>query len=144
MEHLSDVTVIGGGPSGSFTALNLAKHGITVKIFEEHNEIGAPSHCAGHVGIRGLTWLKLFPLPRDIIENIVYGAVFYSPKGEEFSVRSPSPITIVIDRALFDKHIAEKAKKEGVKYCLKSKVKSLILEDNFAKGVVLQNGQKHY
>ncbi len=38
----SDVVVIGGGPVGSYAALNLAKLGVKVSVFEEHPEIGLP------------------------------------------------------------------------------------------------------
>ena len=142
MEHFSEVIVIGGGPSGSFTALNLAKQGVTVNVFEEHSEIGQPSHCAGHVGIKSLKWLKLFPLPDNIVENVMYGATFYSPKGKEFSIKSSAPVTLVVNRTLFDKYLAKKAQKEGARYTLKSKVKSLIIKDKFVKGVIVKNGKE--
>ncbi|MGQ9507386.1 MAG: NAD(P)/FAD-dependent oxidoreductase [Candidatus Bathycorpusculaceae bacterium] len=135
METFSDVIVIGGGPSGSFTALNLAKLGVNVKVFEEHTQIGFPIHCPGHVAINGLKRLGLYPLPEEIIENTFYGAIFHSPKGDDFSVRFSSPITCVVNRFLFDKRIAEIAKNEGAFYHLNSRVESLIFEDGFVKGV---------
>ncbi|MEM3626901.1 MAG: NAD(P)/FAD-dependent oxidoreductase, partial [Candidatus Bathyarchaeia archaeon] len=134
----SHVIVVGGGPCGSFTALNLARAGISVTVFEEHGEIGTPSHCAGHLSIKGLKALGLYPPPTEVVENIFYGAIFHSPKGREFSVRFPSPVTCVVNRALFDRHIAEKAKEKGARYYLETQVKSLIIKDDFVKGVVIE------
>jgi flavin-dependent dehydrogenase len=48
MNPNTDVAVVGGGPCGSFAALTAAKLGANVTVFEEHEEIGVPSHCAGH------------------------------------------------------------------------------------------------
>ena len=135
MKHSSDVIVVGGGPCGSFTALNLAKLGVDVRVFEEHGEIGVPSHCAGHLSVKGLRLLGLYPLPSEIVENTFYGAVFHSPKGKEFSVRLSSPVTCTVNRVLFDKYIAKMAEDAGADYSLHSRVESLIIEKNFVKGV---------
>lgn len=134
--------VIGGGPCGSFSALNLARKGVTVTVFEEHSEIGVPSHCAGHLSIMGLKRLGLYPLPNNIVENLFYGANFYSPKGLELSVRFDSPVTCAVNRELFDKYIARLAEDLGAHYQLNSQVKSLTIENTHIKGaIVKQNGK---
>jgi geranylgeranyl reductase family protein len=142
METVSDAIIVGGGPCGSFVALNLAKHGFNVTVFEEHEEIGIPCHCTGHLSINGLRALELYPLPQKIVENFFYGANFHSPSGKTLSVRFSQPITCIVNRALFDKHIAENAKKAGVQYSLNSQVKSLIIENDFVKGALVKlNGE---
>jgi digeranylgeranylglycerophospholipid reductase len=142
MKTVSDAIVVGGGPCGCFTALNLAKLGANVTVFEEHSEIGVPSHCAGHLSIHGLKNLGLHPLPAKILENTFYGAVFHSPKGKEFSVRFSQPVTCVVNRVLFDKYMAEMAEDAGVHFCLGSRVESLVIEDGFVKGVIAKrNGE---
>lgn len=135
METSSDVAVIGGGPCGSFTALNLAKLGFNVTVFEEHEEIGLPCHCTGHLSIKGLKNLGLYPLPNGVVENAFRGVNFYSPKGYRFSVRFRSPVTCLVDRASFDKHVAGLAEAAGVNYQLNSHVRSVMIEDGFVKGV---------
>lgn len=146
MKNVSDVIVVGGGPCGSFTALNLAKQGADVAVFEEHSEIGVPSHCPGHLSIKGLKKLGLYPLLAEIVENNFYGVVFHSPKGTNFSIRFSQPITCVVNRVLFDNHIAEIAREAGVHYHLNSRVESLIIEDGFVKGVIVRKngGNKEF
>lgn len=135
MKPIPDVIVVGGGPCGSFTAFHLAKKGADVAVFEEHNEIGVPSHCPGHLSIKGLRKLGLYSLPEEIIENVFYGAIFHSPKGTSFSIRFPQPITCIVNRALFDKYVASMAQKIGAHYYLNSRVDSLIAEDGVVKGI---------
>ena len=136
MNDASDALVVGAGPCGSFTALKLAKLGTSVTVLEEHSQIGVPTHCAGHLSIRGLKQLGLHPLPTGIVENTFCGANFYSPKGNEFSVHVTQPVTCTVDRAEFDRYIAKKAKDAGASYSLSSRAEELILENAYAKGVI--------
>jgi geranylgeranyl reductase family protein len=142
MKDMPDAIVIGGGPVGSFAALNLAKLGAKVTVFEEHEEIGIPSHCAGHLSIRSLRNLGLYPLPGKIVENTFSQANFYSPTGFKFSVHFAKPVTCAVNRAAFDKHIADKAEAAGACYCLNSRVQSLIIEGGAVKGVNVKHGDK--
>jgi len=143
MKPLLDAIVVGGGPVGSFAALNLARLGAKVAVFEEHAEIGVPSHCAGHLSIRSLKSLGLYPLGGKIVENTFSQANFYSPMGTRLSVRLARPVTCTVNRALFDNYLAEKAEAAGTRYCLSSRVRSLLIEDGFVKGVsVEQNGKR--
>jgi geranylgeranyl reductase family protein len=142
MKTASDAIIVGGGPSGSFTALKLAERGANVTVFEEHDEIGIPSHCAGHLSIKGLKQLKLHLLPTEIVENTFHGATFHAPSGNEFSVHFSSPITCTVNRALFDRYIAKKAENVGAEYCLNSRVESLVIEDGLVKGVAVKQEGK--
>lgn len=134
--------MIGGGTAGSFSAFELAKRGVTVSVFEEHAEVGFPLHCAGHLSIRSLRNLGLYPLPKGIIENEFSAANFYSAKGTKFSVHLTQPVTCAVNRTLFDKYLAEKAEAVGVKYFLNSRVQSLQIEDGFVSGVKIIQGDK--
>lgn len=137
MNERTEVVVVGGGPCGSFSALTAAKLGAEVVLCEEHGEIGVPQSCTGHVSIGGLERLKLH-LPEKVVENRISGASFYSPFGKEFMIRCASPVTLVVNRELFDKYLSELAMRTGVQYLLQSRVESFFLESGFVKGVVLR------
>ena len=135
MKTVSDAVVVGAGSVGCFAALNLAKLGVATTVFEEHAEIGVPTHCAGHLSIRSLKNLGLYPLPEGIFENTFSAANFYSPNGTKLSVRVKRPVTCAVNRELFDKFLAEQAESSGVRFKLSSRVHSLIINDRFVAGV---------
>jgi digeranylgeranylglycerophospholipid reductase len=139
----SDVIIIGGGPVGSYAALNLSKLGVKVTVFEEHPTIGLPSHCAGHLSIRSLRTMGLYPLPSGIIENNFSTANFYSPAGTKFSLHLSHPVTTALNRARFDQYLARQAEAAGARFLLNTNVHSLIMTDGFVKGVSIQrSGEK--
>jgi digeranylgeranylglycerophospholipid reductase len=138
-DQQTDVAIIGAGPAGSYTALRLALLGVKTDVYEEHTEIGVPSHCAGHISIRSLKALGYYPLPQGIIENTFNAANFYSPTGVKFSIRLKTPVTCVLNRTKFDQHIAKQAQQAGAIFHLNSPVESLQIENNYVKGLNLKD-----
>lgn len=134
MKQKPDIIVVGGGPSGSYAAYVAAKLGASVLVCEEHETIGEPNHCAGHLNISSLNQMGIVPPELDI-ENQINGAFFFSPFGKKFELRCNSPVTYVVNRTRFDRYIAELAMNAGVEYRFKSKVQSLIFDSGIIKGV---------
>lgn len=137
MKTQPDIVVVGGGPCGSYAAYTAAKLGAKVVVCEEHKEVGTPNHCAGHLNISSLRELGIH-LPQDAIENQIKGALFISSSGKRFVLRCRNPVTYVVDRELFDKHLADLATKAGVEYRFKSRVKSLLFDSGYVRGVTLR------
>jgi digeranylgeranylglycerophospholipid reductase len=136
----ADAVIVGAGPVGSYTALRLAQLGVKAHVYEEHSEVGLPSHCAGHISIHSLKALGYYPLPKGIVENTFDAANFYSPSGTKFSIHLKTPVTCALDRAKFDQHIAAQAQKAGAIFHLDSSVQSLRLENGWIKGLNLKDG----
>lgn len=106
-----DVAVTGGGPIGCFAAQQLAVKGRQVAVFEEHDTIGQPIHCAGLVTQRVFNIAQI--PPNGIIQNTVYGAHIHSPSGMILSIGGDTVHALVIDRQRFDQTIADKARQAG-------------------------------
>jgi len=130
-----DAIVVGGGPVGSYAAMHLAKSNVPVTVYEDHSQIGLPSHCAGHISIKSLRKISLYPLPAGVEENVFCAANFYSPQGTKFSLHLSCPVTVALNRAKFDQHLASQAQAAGAKYIMGSRVNSLLITDGSLKGV---------
>ena len=102
----------------SVYSVKLAKLGVKTTVFEEHSTIGLPSHCAGHISIRSLRNMGLYPLPKGIVENTFCAANFYSPLGTKFSLNLSCPVTTALNRARFDQYLAKKAQEAGASFVL--------------------------
>jgi geranylgeranyl reductase family protein len=124
-----DLAIVGCGVSGAASALSAAAKNIKVVIFEEHAEVGYPSHCSGHIGIEAFR--KCGPsLPHRLIENEIKGAILRAPNGEEITLHRSTPVTWVINRAEFDKYITSLAVRKGVELSLNSRVNGIRRSDN--------------
>jgi len=99
----------------------MARKNISVSIFEEHPQVGVPSHCSGHVGI--VAFKRFSPeIPRRLIENEIIGAVLHAPNGQPLILQRPRPVTYVLNRCEFDQYLASLAQDEGANLHLNSRV----------------------
>lgn len=112
-----DALIVGGGPSGLSTGSFVCKKGFKTIILEEHSEIGRPEQCTGLVSCR------IGRLPPHLVLNGVDTARFRLGK-ESFEIYSKKDM-LVIDRAGYDKHLAENALGEGVEIRLGERVVGL-------------------
>ena len=103
-----NISVIGGGPSGTSVARELALKGHDVHLFEDNPEIGLPCHCTGIV--TKVLW-DLIPKNKDIILNELHGVRVHAPNQTTTTI----PLAeFVLDRAGLDKHLANRAIDAGV------------------------------
>ena len=100
------------GPRDLLAAKEIACKGFSVKLLEEHKQIGVPCHCAGLVSVEGLARIGV-EVSSDFVQNEVYGGKIFSPDGQCIEVRDRRPRAYVIARAGFDQHLAEQATDAG-------------------------------
>ncbi len=124
MDLDTDIIVVGCGVAGATAAQAAASLGSKVLLLEEHDRIGIPSHCSGHVGINSMKRLAI-SLPKQVIRNQIRGAIFHSPSGQVLRLERQTPITWVLDRKALDENLAEKAQKAGVQVQLNSRATSV-------------------
>lgn len=128
MEYKTDILVVGAGPSGSLAAREAALHGADVILIDLKSEIGSPKRCAEGVSKQGLIDLGIQPDPRWIARKS-NGVRLVSP--DQTSVwLSEDTIDLpesgyVLERKVFDKHMAMDAARAGAKIMIKTRATSL-------------------
>lgn len=132
-----DVVVVGAGPGGSMAAKYAAEGGLNVLLLEKKAEIGAPLRCAEGVAKKWLAEVGITPDPKWICSDMK-GAIITSPSGYRFQLdesQAGSEVGYVLERHLFDKHLAEEAVKAGAKIMMRTGVYDVIREDGKLVGV---------
>lgn len=105
-----DVVVIGGGPGGMSAARILASCGWSVTVIEEHDQIGTPVHCTGVLADSVIATLGL---PPEAVLNPLSTVKFVAPAGHAFEYTTASAEAVVIDRAVFDSVLGQRAELAG-------------------------------
>ena len=122
-----DTIIVGAGLTGSYIAYSLASLGYKVAVFEEHERIGEPVQCAGIIGAECLERFLLF---EGTVLAEVSSARLFSPSRNEIRVVRDNVQAYIIDRAAFDRALAEKAKGQGAHYLIGSRVRDVTVCSN--------------
>lgn len=126
-----EIVIAGAGPAGSTAAKYAALGGANVLVVDRKREIGTPVQCAGFTPeakeienlIPGLVLPEeIKKIPKNCILAETVKQRLYGPdlKTKEFDVEG-----YVLDRRLFDTHLAEQAASEGAELLCGTTVKSV-------------------
>jgi geranylgeranyl reductase family protein len=127
-----DVIVVGAGPAGSSAARAAAERGLEVLLVDRELEIGVPDKCGEFVPslseMRRLTphandLERYFDPPRDLVVNRTRYVRFVFPNEKEICVEFEG---VVVERKLFDKHLANEAARAGADVATSVKVVDLL------------------
>jgi len=129
---LRDVTIVGGGPIGCFTASLLAKKGFDTLVLERNPSAGHGVVCAGLIGAEAF---DRFHLPRKPVINEICDITFFSPSGIRFSYRAKHPMAFMVDRREFDRDMADMATGFGAEVRCNSSVTDIRFGRN---GLILE------
>lgn len=125
--------VVGAGPAGSMTALTLARLGVKVLLLDRKTEIGVPDKCGEFIphldemrklAPRANDLEGLFNPPSHCIVNHTRYVRFVFPHKEiEISFKG-----VVVERKIYDKHLANEAARAGAQVAPFAKVTGLLEE----------------
>ena len=115
----TDVIVVGAGPAGSMSAIQLRNYGLTVLVLEEHSAIGKPLHCSGLVTPRTL---ESAGMDHSLVLNEIKGAEIFVGDVKPLVLGNEVTRALVIDRVAFDKYLANQAVLKGAQLNLGHRV----------------------
>ncbi|CDG65648.1 MAG: digeranylgeranylglycerophospholipid reductase [Methanobacterium sp.] len=130
-----DVVVVGARIGGSTASLFASKKGLDVLMIEKNQEIGTPVQCAEATSSRTFQTLEMKPSPKYICSEIK-GADVYAPDGTHGHLEGGYAEGFILERKIFDKHLAIESAKAGTEIMVKTRVKDLIRRDGKICGVV--------
>lgn len=133
-----DVIVVGVGPAGSSVARYCAEKGLSVLAAEKRQEIGSPKRCGEGLSKSALERMEL-RLDNSWVSRVIKGASVYAPNGNKIVADFDGPEGWVIERKLFDKHLAKIAAKAGARILTKTEVVSVCRKGK-GMGVTLWSG----
>jgi len=130
-----DVIIVGGGPAGSMSAIEIAKAGYSVCILEKDREIGTPVRCGEAIGHTGLN--QFFKPEKKWIASEIDGVNLIAPNEICVEVDFKSETGYILNRKIFDYDLSRIAVENGADVFTKSYVTDLIICDDYVSGVVV-------
>ncbi|KXB02694.1 hypothetical protein AKJ45_01885 [candidate division MSBL1 archaeon SCGC-AAA261F19] len=140
MSEKYDILVVGAGPAGSTAARLAAENGANVLMVDKRHELGTPVQCGEALGDDILNELDIEPDPRWAI-NKIDSAKLVSPSGIPVVMREKfgEKVGYILDRKVFDKHLAILAARAGADIRVCTFVDGLLTEDGRIKGVTARS-----
>ena len=133
-----DVIVAGAGVAGCMAAIEASKQGVRIGLFEEHPQVGVPSHCSGVVSLSGLKLLGISS-NQAFDQRLIRGARFFPPTGSPIEITRPEPVALIINRMKFDQYLAKNAINNGVELHTKSRITKFEKTSDQEIQVTIQN-----
>jgi geranylgeranyl reductase family protein len=136
----TEAAIIGAGPAGLIAADIISRHGYSVEVFEEHNLVGYPVHCAGMVSVEGFNRLGVEPDP-TFHQNTVYGGRVFSADGNCIKIKDKKPRAYVIDRGRFDAFLADRVWSQGGEISLGKRVEKILFKEGHINALQVGNSK---
>ena len=142
-----DVVVVGGRIGGSISSLFASKNDVDVLMIEKRQEIGVPIQCAEGTTHSTFEILEMEPSSRYVCNEVETGTI-HAPNGKyinaedlvEFNNLEKSISKgYILDRKVFDKHLAIESAKAGTDIMVKTTVKDIIREEGKICGVIAKH-----
>lgn len=130
-----DVVVVGAGPGGSTAARLAAEAGLSALLIDKHQEIGAPVRCAEAVGADATR--PYIDLEERWINARISAYAIHNARGASVRVPPTEP-TLVVERKIFDRALAERAARAGADVFAKTTATGLVREGGRIAGVEVE------
>ncbi|MGV8144827.1 MAG: NAD(P)/FAD-dependent oxidoreductase [Methanothermobacter sp.] len=142
-----DVIVVGGRIGGSVSSLIASQNDVDVLMIEKRQEIGTPVQCAEGTTLSTFETLEMKP-SKKYVSTEIKGATVHAPDGRSVDLEGVIDNNFldntglqgyILDRKVFDKHLAIQSAKAGTDIMMKTTVTDLLRKDGQICGVVAKH-----
>lgn len=119
---MKDVIIVGGGPAGLHAAYQLASAGLDVSLLDAQKQIGERAVCSGVIGMEAFS---RFGLPVASVINTIKRVQAFSPAGRKIEHFGEEPLARVVNKAEFNRDLADRAVAAGTELRLGKFVESI-------------------
>jgi digeranylgeranylglycerophospholipid reductase len=142
-----DVVVVGGRIGGSISSLFASKNDVDVLMIEKRQEIGVPVQCAEGTTHSTFEILEMKPSSKYVCTEVGTGTI-HAPNETYINAEDLVEFNnldkniakgYILDRKVFDKHLAIESAKVGTDIMVKTTVKNLMKKDGKICGVVAKH-----
>ncbi len=133
-----DVVLVGARIGGSTASLFASKNDLDVLMIEKRQEIGTPVQCAEATFCSTLQSLGMKPSP-EYVRAEIYGGTIHSPDGNIAKLKGAEVGGLILERKVFDKHLAIESARAGTDIMVKTMVTGLIRKEGKVCGVVAKH-----
>ena len=142
-----DVIVVGGRIGGSVSSLIASQNDADVLMIEKRQEIGTPVQCAEGTTLSTFETLEMKP-SKKYVSTEINGATVHAPDGRSVELDGVIDDNFlddtglqgyILDRKVFDKHLAIQSAKAGTDIMMKTTVTDLLRKDGQICGVVAKH-----
>ena len=142
MKKEYDVIIVGGGPSGSMAAIEIAKANLSVCILEKKTKIGIPVRCGEAIGFSGLN--KFFEPDKSWIASTINSINLVSPNSIDSKIIFNNETGYILHRKKFDSGLSSIAVENGAEVFNQANVIDVVIEKDFIVGVKVIYQNKEY
>ena len=142
MKKEYDVIIVGGGPSGSMAAIEIAKENLSVCVLEKKTKVGIPVRCGEAIGFSGLN--KFFKPDDSWIASTINSINLVSPNSIDTKIVFKNETGYILHRKKFDSGLSNIAVENGAEVFNKANVVDVIIENGYIAGVKVIYKEKEY
>jgi digeranylgeranylglycerophospholipid reductase len=145
MDSSYDVIVVGAGPAGLASAKSARDFGAKVLLVEDHAAIGTPVQCGESLALSSIEELGLKPDPSFVANDDVRIIRLYSPNRKKIELIMPEGVKtpgVILERKMFEKHLAVKIANMGVDIYTKTPCIGVLKENGTVVGVKIKHIDK--
>jgi len=114
-------------------ARTAAQRGAKVLLLERDSTVGQPVRCAEAVMFDSVK--QFSDIEERCVARVVKGMIFYAPDGTQVNVWVGGQMGLILERALFDRRLAEQAAEAGADILTRANVNGLVMNDGRVEGV---------